>query len=50
MIRRIYEALPGPSPIRILVMTLIALGLLAGLLVFYEWLGTTLLDSGGTMG
>jgi hypothetical protein len=49
MIRRIYQSLPGPSPVRILAMTLIALVLLAILVVFYEWLGTTLLDSGGTI-
>ncbi len=50
MISRIYQRLPGPSPVRILAMTIIALLLLAGLLVFYEWVGTTLLDSGGTIG
>lgn len=49
MIRRIYQSLPGPSPVRILAMTLIALLLLA-VLVFYDWLGTTLLDSGGSIG
>lgn len=50
MISRIYEALPGGPVVRRVVMSLL-FGLLAILLVlFYDWLGTTLLDSGGPVG
>lgn len=50
MIRRIYSTLPGPTWARLaqaIVLVIISLALLA---VFYEWVGDTFLDSGGTLG
>jgi hypothetical protein len=42
--------LPGPTPARIVQMAVIASVLLTALLFAYEWLGTTFLDPGGTIG
>jgi hypothetical protein len=50
VIRRLYRTLPGPTPARMVQMVLIAAALLTALLFAYEWLGTTFLDPGGTIG
>lgn len=50
MIRRLYRTLPGPTPARVVQMIVIAAGLLTALLFAYEWLGSTFLDAGGTIG
>lgn len=50
MIRRLALALPGGPVVRAGLLVVIAVAVLAGLVVFYEWLGATLLDSGGTIG
>ena len=50
MIRRFYHALPGVPAVRFGLMVVIAAAATALLIVFYDWLGTTLLDSGGGMG
>lgn len=50
MIRRLYHALPGGPAVRVIVMAVIAAAAVAVLVVFYEWLGATVLDSGGTVG
>lgn len=50
MIRRLYSSLPGPAVVRVLLVLLIAVVALALLIVFYEWLGNTFLDSGGGIG
>jgi hypothetical protein len=50
VIRRAFRTLPGPLALRVLVAVVIVAGLLVGLHFFYEWLGNTLLDTGGTVG
>ena len=50
MIRRLYEALYGPSWARAIQLTIILLFALLLLLLFYEWVGATFFDSGGTLG
>ena len=50
MIRRLSALLPGATPIRVALLVVIAAVATTLLVVFYEWLGTTLLDSGGVMG
>lgn len=42
--------LPGPMVVKIVVAVIVvAVGLVA-LFFFYDWIGTSLLDSGGTIG
>ncbi len=43
-----FSALPGP--VKVAVVTLAVVVVVAALLLFYDWLGTSLLDSGGTVG
>lgn len=50
MIRRLYHALPGSTPLRAVQMGLIVVLLAVVLLLAYEWAGTTFLDPGGAVG
>ena len=50
MIRSLFNALPGPLPARILLAIVIVVALLVALFFFYDWLGSTFLDTGGTLG
>ncbi len=50
MIRRLYEVLYGPGWARAIQTTLILVFVLMLLLLFYEWVGSTFFDSGGTVG
>ena len=50
MIRRLHHALPGGPAVRVIVMAVIGAAAVARLVVFSEWPGTTVLDSGGTVG
>ena len=50
MIRRIYSSLPGPTWARLIQAVVLAIVSLALLVLFYEWVGDTFLDSGGTLG
>ena len=50
MIRRIYSALPGPTWARMIQAIVLVIISLALLVLFYEWVGDTFLDSGGTLG
>lgn len=50
MIGRLYHSLPGPTAVRALLMVGIVAVALVLLVVFYEWVGDTFLDSGGTLG
>ena len=50
MIGRFVAALPGPPAVRVLIFTVIVVGSLALLGLFYEWLGSTFLDTGGSIG
>lgn len=48
--RRWFAALPGPTPIKVVV-AIVVVGLaLVALFFIYDWIGTNLLDSGGTLG
>jgi len=47
--KRLFNRLPGPLPVRaILAVIILAIALIA-LFFVYDWMGTTLLDSGGTI-
>ncbi len=47
MISWVYHRLPGPPAVRLLLFVLLAVVTLTLLVLFYEWLGTTFLDTGG---
>ncbi len=49
MIRRIYGALPGPKPVKVIQAILLIVIALLVLNAFYNWLGNTYLDPGGTI-
>ena len=46
--RRLYHALPGTTPFKVVTMAVIIAGILALVILSYEWLGD-FLDSGGTL-
>ena len=48
--RRWFAALPGPTPMKVLVAIVVAVLALVALFFIYDWIGTNLLDSGGTLG
>lgn len=50
MIRRLFQSLPGPLPVRLLIALVIVAVFLVALFFFYEWVGSTFLDTGGTLG
>ena len=50
MIRALYRVLPGPTTAKVVLMSLIVVVSLALLVLFYEWLGSTFLDTGGRIG
>lgn len=45
-----FAALPGPTPVKAVVAVLVAIVALVVLLFVYDWIGTSLLDSGGSIG
>ena len=50
MIPRFYHRLPGPTALRMLIVTVIVVAGLVLLGLTYEWVGSTFLDSGGQIG
>ena len=50
MIARIYRWFPGPPLLRAVLFTLAVLVTLALLGLFYEWVGSSFLDTGGQIG
>ena len=50
MIRGIWRILPGPTVVRVVQATILTLVFLILLNLFYDWLGTVLIDQGGTVG
>ena len=50
MISRVWRVLPGPLPIRITQAVVLTAAALVALHFTYSWLGTVLLDQGGTVG
>lgn len=50
MIRWVYRSLPGTTPLRVLLFSLIVVATLIALHFFYTWVGDTFLDTGGSVG
>jgi hypothetical protein len=50
VIGRLFSALPGPTILRIVLMGVMMVASLALLILCYEWLGNTFLDTGGRIG
>lgn len=50
MIKRIWRLLPGPLSARIIQAVVLAGVFLVALHFFYDWVGTWMLDQGGTVG
>ena len=50
MITRTWRLLPGPLSARIAQAVILTLVVLVVLHFFYDWLGTVILDQGGTVG
>ena len=48
--RRWFAALPGPTPVKVVAAVVVAAVALVVLFLVYDWIGTNLLDSGGTLG
>jgi hypothetical protein len=47
--KRLFNRLPGPLPVKIVLAVVIVIVILVALLFIYDWMGTTLLDSGGSI-
>jgi hypothetical protein len=47
--KRLLLRLPGPMPVKIALATVIVVVALVALFFVYDWMGTTLLDTGGTI-
>ncbi|HZJ48270.1 MAG TPA: hypothetical protein VFD97_04450 [Acidimicrobiia bacterium] len=45
-----FISLPGPMGIKVVVAVIVLIVGLVALFFFYDWIGTNLLDSGGTIG
>ena len=48
--RALFDRLPGPFPVRILIVIVLIAILLVVLNVLYTWMGDSFLDSGGGIG
>ncbi|MEN8114331.1 MAG: hypothetical protein ABFS21_08075 [Actinomycetota bacterium] len=48
--KRWFLSLPGPMALKIVIAAVIVIVALVALFAFYDWLGTSLLDTGGTIG
>jgi len=47
--KRMFNALPGPRPVQIVLAVIIGIIALVALMFVYDWMGNNLLDSGGTI-
>lgn len=45
-----YRRLPGPAALRVAISLVVLAIFLVSLHFFYEWVGNTFLDTGGTVG
>ena len=45
-----FLSLPGPMAVKVVIAILVALVALVVLFFVYDWIGTNLLDTGGTIG
>jgi hypothetical protein len=48
--KRAFLALPGPVPVKAVLAALLVVAAVIALLLVYDWMGKTLLDSGGGIG
>ncbi|MDH3463798.1 MAG: hypothetical protein OEM32_09265 [Acidimicrobiia bacterium] len=48
--RRIYRSLPGSTSVKVMTSIVLISVALVALHFFYEWVGSTFLDTGGTVG
>ena len=48
--KRWFDALPGPTAVKAIIAVLVVIVALVGLFFVYDWVGTNLLDTGGTIG
>ncbi len=48
--RRLWETLPGPLPVRVIITIVLVAALLVALHFVYTWMGNTYLDTGGGIG
>ncbi len=49
MAKRMFNALPGPRPVQVVLAAVIVIVAFVALLFVYDWMGNNLLDSGGTI-
>jgi hypothetical protein len=49
MARRMFNALPGPRPVQIALAAILLIIAFIALMLVYDWMGNSLLDSGGTI-
>jgi uncharacterized membrane protein len=49
MAKRMFNALPGPRPVQVVLAVVIVIVAFVALLFVYDWMGNNLLDSGGTI-
>jgi len=47
--RRWFDALPGPTAVKVLIAAVIVIVALVALFFVYDWIGTRLLDTGGAI-
>jgi hypothetical protein len=47
MVTRMFNALPGPRPVQIVMAVIIGVITFIALMFIYDWMGNNLLDSGG---
>jgi hypothetical protein len=48
--RRWLKRIPGPTWLKVVVGVAVAIAALVGLFFLYDWVGTSLLDTGGAIG
>ena len=48
--KRWFDALPGPTVVKAIIAVLLVVVALVALFFVYDWVGTNLLDTGGTIG
>ncbi|MFV1970488.1 MAG: hypothetical protein ACC683_05730 [Acidimicrobiia bacterium] len=49
MAKRMFNALPGPTPVRVVIAAVILIIALIALGFVYDWMGNNILDTGGTI-
>ncbi len=48
--RQWFLGLPGPMPLKVVIAVVVVVVGLVALFFVYDWIGTNMLDSGGTIG